>query len=95
MSKVPPAVTDAVRDGKPIPDAKLAALSAFTITLVKTRGQPSRRDVEHFLASGYSERSILKIILAIAVKTLSNYANHLFHTPVDPVFAGREWKKLA
>jgi len=95
MSKVPPAVTDAVRDGKPIPDAKLAALSAFTITLVKTRGQPSRRDVEHFLASGYSERCILEIILAIAVKTLSNYANHLFHTPVDPVFAGREWKKLA
>lgn len=95
MSKVPPAVTDAIRDGKPIPDAKLAALSAFTITLVKTRGQPSRRDVEHFLASGYSERSILEIILAIAVKTLSNYANHLFHTPVDPVFAGREWKKSA
>jgi len=30
-------------------------------------------------------------VLAIAVKTLSNYANHLFHTPVDAIFAGRTW----
>jgi len=30
-------------------------------------------------------------VLAIAVKTLSNYANHLFHTPVDDLFATRTW----
>jgi len=29
LSKVPPAVTDAIRDGAPVPDAKLAALSQF------------------------------------------------------------------
>lgn len=27
-----------------------------------------------------------------AVKTISNYANHLFQTPVDPVFKAHEWK---
>ena len=95
MSKVPPAVTDAIRDGQPIPDGKLAALSGFTVTMVKSRGLPSRRDVEDFLAAGYGERHVLEIILAIAVKTLSNYANHLFHTQVDAVFASREWKKVA
>jgi len=26
------------------------------------------------------------------VKTLSNYANHIFHTPVDAFFAGRQWE---
>lgn len=91
VSKVPPEVTDAIRDGRPIPDAKLAALSGFTVTLVKTRGRPTRRDVEQFLAAGYSERHILDIILGIAVKTLSNYSNHLFHTPVDGMFASRTW----
>lgn len=50
-----------------------------------------RADVQHFLDAGYSERHILEIILAISVKTLSNYANHLFHTPIDGVFAGRAW----
>jgi len=29
----------------------------------------------------------LYVILAIAVKTLSNYSNHAFATPVDEVFA--------
>lgn len=92
ISKVPKPVTDAIRDRQPIPDARLAVLSAFTVAMVITRGQPSRRDVESFLAAGYSERHVLEIILAIAVKTLSNYANHLFHTPVDEAVASRAWR---
>lgn len=91
MSGVPVAVTDAIRDGKPIPNTKLAALYDFTRTMLKSRGLPSRAQVEAFKVHGYSERHILDIVLAISVKTLSNYANHLFHTPVDAVFADRTW----
>ncbi|MEW6166863.1 MAG: carboxymuconolactone decarboxylase family protein [Pseudomonadota bacterium] len=91
MSKVPVDVTDAIRNGTPISDAKLAALSSFTRTMVETRGLPSRHDVDAFLSAGYGERQILEIILAIAVKTLSNYSNHLFEPPVDAMFASRSW----
>lgn len=91
-SKVPPAVTEAIRDGTPVPDAKLAALSAFTRAMVASRGLPRREQVEAFLTAGYSEPHILGIILAIAVKTLSNYSNHLFRTPVDAMFASHAWK---
>jgi uncharacterized peroxidase-related enzyme len=91
-SKVPTAVTDAIRDGEPIPDARLAALSRFVAVMVRTRGLPARADVAAFHAAGYSDRHVLEVVLAIAVKTLSNYANHLFHTPLDPVFAGRAWE---
>ena len=91
MSGVPAAVTDAIRDGRPIPDARLAALHDFTRTMVVKRGLPDKADVSAFLAAGYSERQILEVVLAIAVKTLSNYANHMFHTPVDDMFAGRAW----
>ena len=95
MSKVPPPVTDAIRNGQPIPDSKLAALSAFTDVLFTTRGLPSKADVQAFLSAGYEERHVLEIVLAIAVKTLSNYSNHLFHTPLDEMFTNREWKKPA
>ena len=88
-SGLAPQVTDAIRDGAPIGDAKLAALAEFTRTLFHSRGLPSRAAVEAFLAAGYGERQVLEIVLAIAVKTLSNYANHLFHTPLDEMFAGR------
>ena len=95
MSKVPSAVIEAIRVGHAIPERKLAALSAFTDVLLTKRGLPSKAEVEAFLAAGYAERQILELILAIAVKTLSNYSNHLFHTALDPAFVSREWKKSA
>ena len=90
-SGVPTVVTDAIRDGRRVPDAKLRALSEFTRALLGTRGRPDRADVDAFLAAGYTERQILEIILAVAVKTLSNWSNHVFDTPVDEMFAAREW----
>ncbi|GAC1549500.1 MAG: carboxymuconolactone decarboxylase family protein [Vulcanimicrobiaceae bacterium] len=91
-SAVPTDVTDAIRDGRPVPDAKLDALARFTTTMFATRGRPSQDDVEAFVASGYSERAVLEIILAISVKTLSNYSNHVFGTDVDAAFAKRTWR---
>lgn len=91
MSKVPLAVTNAIRDDAPIVDAKLAALNAFTKTMVAKRGLPRLDEVAVFLDAGYTERHVLGIILAIGVKTLSNYSNHLMHTPVDTVFSSRIW----
>ena len=91
MNKVPSEVTDAIRDGEPISDAKLQTLNAFTTALVTSRGRPEPQDLEAFLADGYTEMQVLEIILAIAVKTLSNYANHLLDTPLDEQFAHRAW----
>lgn len=95
MSKVSPAVTDAIRNDTPIPDDRLAALSLFTKQMVTSRGLPSRAEVGAFLKAGYTEQQILEVVLAIAVKTLSNYANHLFHTPLDPMFEARRWTSPA
>lgn len=91
FSGVAAAVTDAIRDGTPIPNPKLRALSEFTRILMAKRGRPDRADVGALLAAGYEERHILEIILAIAVKTLSNWSNHVFQTPLDEMFAAREW----
>lgn len=88
VSGVPAAVLAALRAGKPLPDAKLHALSNFTRIMLASRGTPSPEQLQTFLAAGYSERHVLNVILAIAVKTISNYSNHLFHTEVDGVFAG-------
>jgi uncharacterized peroxidase-related enzyme len=90
-NKVPVEVTDAIRLGQPIPDPKLQALNAFTTAMVATRGRPSSLDLEQFIAAGYSEKKVLEIILAIAVKTISNYTNHIFDTPLDAGFSHRAW----
>lgn len=93
MSGTPSEAVNAIRDGGEIDDQKLAALATFTTTLVKTRGLPAKADVEAFLAAGYQERHVLDIVLAIAVKTLSNFSNHLFHTQVDEAFAAYAWEE--
>jgi uncharacterized peroxidase-related enzyme len=95
MSKVPASSLKALRDGTPLPDAKLQALSAFTRTMVDTRATPAPAQVQEFLAAGFSERQVLEIILAIAVKTLSNYSNHVFHTKVDSAFASYRWEETS
>lgn len=87
MSGVPKDVLQAIRDHKQIPDSKLAALYATVTELVKTHGRPSAATVKTFLDAGYQERDLLYIVLAIAVKTLSNFSNHAFATEVDERFA--------
>ena len=94
-SKVPREVTDAIRSGTPVPDPRLAALANLARAIVATRGRPTTRDVEAFLAAGYSERQVLELVLAVSVKTISNYVNHIFGTPVDAPFRSREWKAPA
>ena len=91
MSGVPKDATDAIRDESTITDPKLKALSDFTRVMVETRGNPSSHDALAFLDAGYSDAHILGIVLAISVKVISNYSNHLFHTEVDDAFAGRNW----
>ena len=93
-SGVPRPVTDALREDRPLLDPKLQALVRFTRLMVAKRGLPSRQDVADFLAAGYAERHLLDIILAIGVKTISNYTNHLFHTPLDAVFVPWRWAEV-
>ena len=93
MSKVPKEITDAIRNGERVPDVKYSALSEFTQKVVATRGRPSEEDIEGFLEAGYTQKHILGVIAGVAVKTFSNYFNHIFETPVDDAFQGRAWSK--
>lgn len=93
MSKLPKELTDTIRNEEKIDDPKLSALAEFTKVVFFSRGNPSKSEVKAFIEAGFEEKQILEIVLAIAVKTLSNYSNHVFHTEVDAVFSGRKWTK--
>lgn len=92
MSFVPTEAIDALRDDTPIADTRLRAVSDLTRELLVSGGHPTDDAVQAFRAAGYLDEQILEILLAIAVKTMSNWTNHLFHTPVDKLFSARQWK---
>jgi uncharacterized peroxidase-related enzyme len=87
VSKLSEAHTQALRDGKSLDDEKLEALRRFTHHMWETRGLPTKAEAEAFKSAGYSDIHVLEIILAMAVKTISNYSNHVNHTDVDDAFA--------
>lgn len=77
---------DTVRNGDPIPDPKWNALVNYTRKAVEQRGFVNEQDQRAFLDAGYSQRNLLEINLIIALKTISNYTNHLADTPLDDPF---------
>ncbi len=93
MQKVPEDVVTALRNGTPLPNEKLEALRSFTLQVVRRRGNVSGEDVSAFLAAGYEQRHVLEVVLGVAFKTLSNYANHLARTPLDKNFQPFAWTR--
>lgn len=95
MDKVPVDVVSAIRDGKPIADRKLEPIRRFTATVVASRGWPSDAETEAFLNAGYGKQQVLEVVLGVGIKTLSNYTNHIAHTPLDRAFATAAWRRAA
>ncbi|RMF16213.1 MAG: carboxymuconolactone decarboxylase family protein [Gammaproteobacteria bacterium] len=95
MMKVDPALTEALRNEAPLPDARLQTLKDTTLELVRNRGHLSDTQKARFLEAGYTERDLLNIVLGIAQKVMSNYINHLADTPVDEPFQKFIWEKKA
>jgi uncharacterized peroxidase-related enzyme len=93
MAQTPPDVIQALRDGKWPGDSKLAALVAFARAVVQQRGWVNDADTSAFLAAGYTRAQILDVIVIVALKTISNYTNHVAHTPLDAAFTGQKWTR--
>ena len=92
MAKVSEDTIAALRDGRPIADAKLEALRQFAALVTRNRGVVSQADAESFKAAGYSNQAILDVLVLAATKLISNYTNHLAQTPLDAFMKGAEWK---
>ncbi len=95
MVCMPEDVLAALREQRPLSDHKLHALCALVRSVLHHRGWVPEADLEHVVAAGYTQRHVLDVLTIVALKTLSNYANHIAHTPLDPQFASQAWKAPA
>ena len=83
-------VIRAAAGGTTIGDTKLEALRQFTHKMVDQRGVLQEGELEAFLAAGYTPENALEVITGIALKTISNYANHIMDTPLDEPFRAND-----
>lgn len=91
MVRMPENILASLRDQKPLSDQKLEVLRIFVVSLIHHRGWVPEKDIEDFFTAGYSRQHLLDIITLLALKTLSNYTNHIAQTPLDPQFALQAW----
>lgn len=91
MAKLDEGVINAIRDGGEIGDAKLAALAHFTRAMVEKRGFVSDQEISDVMAAGYNKDQVLEVVMATAMKTISNYINHFAETPLDDAFSKAIW----
>jgi uncharacterized peroxidase-related enzyme len=91
MVKMPAEALEALRAGRDPEDLRLGALARFTRHLVEERGWVDDAELEAFLAAGFGEQQVLEVVTAVALKTISNYTNHIAGTPLDDAFASQRW----
>lgn len=92
MMKVSSEITDALRNKTPLPTEKLQVLHDFTLKVVRNRGRVTQADLDTFYGTGYGEQQVLEVILGLSQKVISNYTNHIAHTPVDAPFQKFAWE---
>ena len=93
FERISEAVINAARTGEPYADPRLEALRAFTRSVVVNRGWVSDEELELFLAAGFTKQNVMEIIVGVAHKVVSTYANHIAKTPLDKAFAANAWEK--
>ncbi|WP_192021703.1 carboxymuconolactone decarboxylase family protein [Shewanella sp. WPAGA9] len=92
MMKVDSELTEALRNRTAMPTDKLQALHDTTLLMVRKRGLLSDAEMDAFFAAGYGQQQLLEIILGLSQKVISNYVNHIAHTPVDAPFQPFAWQ---
>lgn len=86
MGNLDEKVIQQLRSGSGISDKKLEALRTFTKRVVSARGFVDESDLTAFTSNGYTANEVSAVILGVAMKTLSNYNNHIAHTELDEPF---------
>jgi len=80
------AILDAIEHGRDLPDPRLDALYRFTRSMVAERGRLAPDQLDGFVQAGFKSEQVQDVIVGIAMKTLSNYNNHIAETPLDRQF---------
>jgi len=67
-------------------DRRLRSVVSATWQVLDTRGWLGPSDLGNLEAEGIDRAQLYEIVALVGLKTISNYVNHIAHTPVDPQF---------
>ena len=71
---------------EPMPNKRLGEIRDFVRLLHERRGHVTENETLSFIDSGFTRAQVFEIVLGLAIKTLTNYANHLAGATPNPEF---------
>lgn len=83
---VPAEIVSSIRQSATLSDKKLNALVNLTREIVRERGRVKPATISAFLNAGYRKEQVMEILLGVALKTVSNYLDHISPAELDPAF---------
>jgi len=89
---VSPEETDAIREGRTPKDKRFAALSTLARTLIEKRGHLSEKELDSFIATGFTKEQLLEVIAIVAASTITNYAGTITNPPLEDPFRQHAWQ---
>jgi AhpD family alkylhydroperoxidase len=92
---LPREVVEALRDGRPPGDRRLAALSEFSRALITRRGAATEEEKQRFFAAGFTPGQALEVVLGNAFSLMANYAGHVTGAPLDAALEPHAWAGAA
>jgi AhpD family alkylhydroperoxidase len=81
----------ALRDQRPLPGERLAAVQRFTLDVLAAAGAVSDESLAAFLGQGYTAQNALEVVLGIGAYTMSTLANRLTRAPLDEQLRAFAW----
>jgi alkylhydroperoxidase family enzyme len=81
------ALIEALRNGRPLGDERLAAIQTFVLEVIGTAGAVSDAQLKTFVKNGYTAQNALEVVLGIGTYTMSTLANRMTRSPVDEQLA--------
>lgn len=64
-------------------DAKLDVVAQLTKEITSNKGKATETALDNFFAAGYTDESLVDVLLIIAERTFSNYLNAIVNVPID------------
>ena len=64
-------------------DSKLDALAKLAKSITENKGHADEQLVENFYAAGYTEGSLIDVVIVVGDKTITNYIYALTGVPID------------
>jgi alkylhydroperoxidase family enzyme len=89
---VEPAVVEAIRRGERPADERMAALAAFTRSLIERKGHVEAAEVAAFKAAGFTEEQVFEVITGVAISAMTNYTANLARPPLEDAVVPHAWK---